>query len=83
MKNIKLFNIEYRYAEEDPSDYLPKYNKVAVGYGDNFLDKHMDQWTEEEECFDTTFDYYYENATELLDHLDEGGGDFVITKILQ
>ena len=87
MKNIKLVNVQYHYFDEDPTAEGFEHSgaDVAVATGHCFFDKEIDEWTEEEEHFDSQILQNYESMEQLLDLQKSGASycDIVITKILQ
>ena len=82
IKDIKLNTIQCHWANEDGSEIL--FRTVAIGQPD-FLDKLCEEWTEEEEVFDCQIFHYYDNYTELNQHLKDGDktkNEFIVTKII-
>ncbi len=78
MKNIKVVNIEYHYVEEDPKaeGFAHSYADVAVATGACFFDKDMDEWTEDEEHFDSTVMQNYESMEQLIELQKSGEAEF-------
>ena len=82
IKNIKLYTVQCYWADEDSSEISSR--TVAIGHPD-FLDKPVEEWTEEEEIFDCEIFHYYDNYEQLNQHLkdgDETKEDLIVTKII-
>lgn len=82
IKDIKLYTIHCHWKNEGESERM--FRTVAVGIPD-FIKEFYDEWTEEEEDFDCQIFHYYEDYSELNQHLkdgDETKEDFIVTRII-
>lgn len=82
IKDIKLYTIQCTWKDGD----VLRFRTVAVGlhpnreWGDD-----EENWTEEQKDFDAQIFHYYEDYSELNQHLkdgDETREDFIVTKII-